>query len=181
MGKCKNLRDFDKDQTVMVRRLGQNISRTAGLVGCSWYAVVSTYQKWSKEGQPVNQRQGHGHPTLIDAHGQRGLGTTYLNIVTDQVHPFMVTVFPDGSGLFQQDNAPCHTAKNVQEWFEERDRVQGVALASKFPRFQSDRASVGCAGKTSLILGGPTSQLTGLKGSAANVLVPDTRGHLQRS
>ena len=32
--------------------------------------------------------------------------TTYLNIVADQVHPFMATVFPDGSGLFQQDNAP---------------------------------------------------------------------------
>ena len=32
--------------------------------------------------------------------------TTYLNIVADQVHPFMAMVFPDGSGLFQQDNAP---------------------------------------------------------------------------
>ncbi len=42
--------------------------------------------------------------------------TTYLKIV---VHPFMATVIPDGSGLFQQDNVPCHTAKIVQEWFEE--------------------------------------------------------------
>ena len=48
--------------------------------------------------------------------------TTYLNIVADQVHPFMATVFPDGSGLFQQDNAPCHTTKIVQEWFEEHDK-----------------------------------------------------------
>ncbi|KAJ8276573.1 hypothetical protein COCON_G00083250, partial [Conger conger] len=46
---------------------------------------------------------------------------TYLNIVADQVHPFMATVFPDGSGLFQQDNAPCHTAHIVQEWFEEHE------------------------------------------------------------
>ncbi|MCJ8732198.1 hypothetical protein PDJAM_G00208470 [Pangasius djambal] len=45
--------------------------------------------------------------------------TTYLNIVADQVHPFMATVFPNGSGLFQQDNATCHTAKLDQEWFEE--------------------------------------------------------------
>ncbi|MCI4377385.1 hypothetical protein PGIGA_G00202980 [Pangasianodon gigas] len=37
--------------------------------------------------------------------------TTYLNIVADQVHPFMATVFPNGSGLLQQDNVPCHTAK----------------------------------------------------------------------
>ena len=48
---------------------------------------------------------------------------TYLNIVADQVHPFMAMVFPDGSGLFQQDNAPCHTAHLVREWFEEHDEV----------------------------------------------------------
>ncbi|KAJ8271951.1 hypothetical protein COCON_G00108100 [Conger conger] len=47
---------------------------------------------------------------------------TYLNIVAYQVHPFMATVFPDGCGLFQQDNAPCHTAKIVQEWFEEHEK-----------------------------------------------------------
>ena len=46
---------------------------------------------------------------------------------------------------------------------------------------QSNRASVGCAGQTSPIHGGPTSQLTGLKGSAANILVPDTTAHLQGS
>uniref|UniRef100_A0AAY5K1J4 CCHC-type domain-containing protein n=1 Tax=Esox lucius TaxID=8010 RepID=A0AAY5K1J4_ESOLU len=42
-------------------------------------------------------------------------------------------------------------------------------------------AFVGCAGQTSPIHGGPTSQLTGLEGSAANILVPDTTAHLQRS
>ena len=48
---------------------------------------------------------------------------TSLNIVADQVHPFMAMVFSDGSGLFQQDNAPCHTAHIVWEWFEEHDEV----------------------------------------------------------
>ena len=38
--------------------------------------------------------------------------TTYLSIVADQVHPFMATVFPGGSGLFQQDNVPCYTTQN---------------------------------------------------------------------
>ncbi|KAK3564655.1 hypothetical protein QTP86_024529, partial [Hemibagrus guttatus] len=81
--------------------------------------------------------------------------TTYLSIVADHVHTFMETVFPDG--LFQQDNAPC-------------------------TKSQSNRASVGCAGQTSLIHGGPTSQLRGLvKGSADNILVPDTTAHLQGS
>lgn len=37
---------------------------------------------------------------------------------------------------------------------------------------------MGCAGPTNLIHGGSTSQLAGLKGSAANVVVPDTTGHL---
>ncbi|KAM9476718.1 uncharacterized protein Hap1MRO34_009737 isoform 1-T6 [Clarias gariepinus] len=73
MGKRKDLNDFEKGQIVMARRLGQSISQTAGLVGCSRYAVVSTYQKWSKEGQPVNRRLGHGRPRLIDARGERRL------------------------------------------------------------------------------------------------------------
>ena len=55
MGKRKDLRDFDKGQILMARRLGQSISKIAGLVGCPRYAVVSTYQKWSKERQPVKQ------------------------------------------------------------------------------------------------------------------------------
>uniref|UniRef100_A0A3Q1K3H4 Uncharacterized protein n=1 Tax=Anabas testudineus TaxID=64144 RepID=A0A3Q1K3H4_ANATE len=71
MGKSKDLSDFDKGQIVMARRLGQSISQTAGLVGCSRCAVVSTYKKWIKEGQPVNRRQGHGRPRLIDALAER--------------------------------------------------------------------------------------------------------------
>ncbi|ROI16524.1 hypothetical protein DPX16_2718 [Anabarilius grahami] len=39
MGKRKDLSEFDKDQIVMARRLGQSISKTAALVGCSRSAV----------------------------------------------------------------------------------------------------------------------------------------------
>ncbi len=46
---------------------------------------------------------------------------TYLSIVADHGHSFMETVFPGGCGLFRQDNAPCHKAKMVQEWFEENN------------------------------------------------------------
>jgi len=67
MGKRKDLSEFDKGQIVMARRLGQSISKTAALVGCSRSAVVSIYQKCSKEGTVVNRRQGHGRPRLIDA------------------------------------------------------------------------------------------------------------------
>ncbi|ROJ94863.1 hypothetical protein DPX16_8067 [Anabarilius grahami] len=59
MGKRKDLSEFDKGQIVMARRLGQNISKTAALVGCSRSAVVSICQKWSKEGAGVNNKPRH--------------------------------------------------------------------------------------------------------------------------
>ncbi|ROL44000.1 hypothetical protein DPX16_10284 [Anabarilius grahami] len=71
MGKRKDLSEFDKEQIVMARRLGQSISKTAALVGCSRSAVVSIYQKRSKEGTVVNRR--HGRPRLNDARGERRL------------------------------------------------------------------------------------------------------------
>ncbi|ROL05644.1 LINE-1 retrotransposable element ORF2 protein [Anabarilius grahami] len=49
MGKRKDLSEFDKAQIVMARRLDQSISKTAALVGCSRSAVVSIYQKCSKD------------------------------------------------------------------------------------------------------------------------------------
>ncbi|KAK3527721.1 hypothetical protein QTP86_001058 [Hemibagrus guttatus] len=55
------------------RPLDQSVSKTAALVGCSRSAVVSIYQKWSKEGTVVTRRQGHGRPRLIDARGKRRL------------------------------------------------------------------------------------------------------------
>jgi len=36
----------------------------------------------------------------------------YLSIVSDHVHPFMATMNPSSDGYFQQDNAPCHKARN---------------------------------------------------------------------
>ncbi len=47
--------------------------------------------------------------------------TAYLNIVADHVHPFMTTVYPSSAGYFQQDNAPCHKAQIISDWFLEHD------------------------------------------------------------
>lgn len=44
-GKHNELFNFDKVQISMARWLGQSMSKTSGLVLCSWYAVVATYQK----------------------------------------------------------------------------------------------------------------------------------------
>ena len=72
-GKRKDLNNFEKGQIVIARQQSKNISKTAGLVGFCQCAVVSSYQKWSKERKPVNRQQGHGCPRLIHAHGERRL------------------------------------------------------------------------------------------------------------
>ncbi len=47
--------------------------------------------------------------------------TTYLSIVADHLHPFMTTVYPSSDGYFQQDNASCHKAQIISDWFLEHD------------------------------------------------------------
>ncbi len=52
---------------------------------------------------------------------QRFNATAYLSIVADYVHPFMTTVYSYSDGYFQQDNAPCHKAQIISDWFLEHD------------------------------------------------------------
>ncbi len=47
--------------------------------------------------------------------------TAYLRFVADHVHPFMTTVYSPSDGYFQQDNAPCHKAQIISDWFLEHD------------------------------------------------------------
>ncbi len=47
--------------------------------------------------------------------------TAYLSIVADHVHPFITTVNLSSGGYFQQDNAPCHKAQIISDWFLEHD------------------------------------------------------------
>ncbi len=49
--------------------------------------------------------------------------TAYLSIVADHVPPFMTTVYPSSDGYFQQDNAPCHKAQIISDWFLEHDTL----------------------------------------------------------
>ncbi|GFW51764.1 transposable element Tc1 transposase [Trichonephila clavipes] len=60
-------------------------------------------------------------PVVVVKHTMNATG--YLNIITDQLHPYVASVFPAGNGMFQQDNAPCHKAKIVLEWFQKRDVI----------------------------------------------------------
>ncbi len=47
--------------------------------------------------------------------------TAYLSIVADHIHPFMTTVYPSSDDYFQQDNAPCHKAQIISDWFFEHE------------------------------------------------------------
>ncbi len=48
------------------------------------------------------------------------LNTVYLSIAADHVHPFMTTVY-HLLMYFQQDNASCHKAQIISDWFIEHD------------------------------------------------------------
>ncbi len=48
--------------------------------------------------------------------------TAYLSIVADNVLPlYDYSVPPSSDGYFQQDNAPCHKAQIISDWFLEHD------------------------------------------------------------
>ncbi|GFW70975.1 transposase domain containing protein [Trichonephila clavipes] len=47
--------------------------------------------------------------------------TVYLNIIADQLHSYMASVFPAGNVMLLKDNAPYQKATIVLEWFQEHD------------------------------------------------------------
>lgn len=53
----------------------------------------------------------------------------YVQVLEDTLIPFAADFLPDGY-IFQQDNAPCHTAIKTEEWFEEK----GIWLIDHPPR-----------------------------------------------
>ncbi|GFS99353.1 transposable element Tcb2 transposase [Trichonephila clavipes] len=61
---------------------------------------------------------------LVTLHG-KVKAAHYVNILGDQVHPFVQTLFPGECSLYQDDNAPIHTAKIAQEWFVEHEGEVG--------------------------------------------------------
>jgi hypothetical protein len=55
---------------------------------------------------------------LVILHG-RVTAAHYENLLADHVHPMVQTLFPGERPLYQDDNAPIHTARRVQAWFDE--------------------------------------------------------------
>jgi hypothetical protein len=56
---------------------------------------------------------------IITLHG-RITAREYVDRLGNQLQPMIHTLFPNDA-VFQDDNAPTHTAGTVQSWFEEHD------------------------------------------------------------
>lgn len=105
----------------------------------SLYPTSGAVTVWRKGGQTYNQncissrvRCGGGKVNVWGSISFEGVGSLivldgivnankYLNILSDHVHPMMQTLFEDGSGIFQDDNAPIHRATIVKKWFEDHE------------------------------------------------------------
>ena len=62
----------------------------------------------------------------------------YLDVLTKKVIPEMARKFPEGSGIFQQDLAPCHPYQSKSQKFYQFEQYFGVGLAWKLFRFKSN-------------------------------------------
>jgi hypothetical protein len=58
--------------------------------------------------------------SIIALHG-RITAKEYMDRLGNQVHPMIKTLFPSNDTVFQDNNAPIHTAITVLSWFEEHE------------------------------------------------------------
>jgi hypothetical protein len=70
---------------------------------------------------------------IITLHGQI-TAREYVDMLGNQVHPMVQTLFLNNGAVFQEDNAPIHTAGTVQLWFEEHDNeLQHIPWPAQLP------------------------------------------------
>lgn len=58
---------------------------------------------------------------MITLHG-RITAKDYVSILADHVLPMVQYLFPNGNAVYQDDRAPIHTARIVQDWFCEHEK-----------------------------------------------------------
>jgi hypothetical protein len=70
---------------------------------------------------------------IISFHG-RITASEYVNILGNQVHPMIQSLFPNNDAVLQDDTVPIHTARTVQSWFEEHDdKLQHLPWPAQSP------------------------------------------------
>ncbi len=123
MGKKGDLSDFERGMVVCARRAGLSI----------WIWICHKVHESMDPSCLVSTVQAGGGGVIVwGIFSWHTLGplvpiehrlyaTAYLSIVADHVHPFISTVYPSSDGYFQQDNAPCHKARIISDWFLEHD------------------------------------------------------------
>jgi hypothetical protein len=57
---------------------------------------------------------------IITFHG-RITAREYVDRLVNHVHPMIHTLFPKNNAVIQDYNAPIHTSRTVQSWFEEHE------------------------------------------------------------
>ncbi|GFW27117.1 DDE_3 domain-containing protein [Trichonephila clavipes] len=57
----------------------------------------------------------------------------YREVLANQVHPIMKTLFPARNGIFLDDNVPIQTAGLVQSWFDEHEDVKHLPCPCSHP------------------------------------------------
>ena len=62
-----------------------------------------------------------GNP-ILSLHGQIN-NQDYLEILSNQVHPIVQVMSPERNAIFQDDNAPIHTARFVEEQSDEVEHL----------------------------------------------------------
>ena len=82
----------------------------------------------------------HGVGSLRPVEGMMR-SAQYIDVIETKAIPEMQKAFPDGSGVFQQDLAPCHTSKIVTN-SSQNQHDKSVGLAWKLPGLKSNRKFV---------------------------------------
>lgn len=95
--------------------------------------------------------------------------TTYINIAAEQIHPSMAVVFPDGNFLFQPDNDTQH--KLFRNDLKNMTHSSKRWLGLQIPQISIRSSICGMRWNKPDPRRPPPSQLPGLKGSAADVLM----------
>lgn len=115
--------------------------------------------------------------TIIPIH-QSLTSMHYVNIIADQVYPFMTTVFPAGDGVYQKDIIR-HKRQIVMEWFDEHSGDYNLCLGLQIHLILIQWSICGpFPGKPNLRCYATLSQLAGIAGPLEELLISDTSDYL---